>query len=53
MVFLVRFPTGFWILVIYTSAHIYQVVAHWAFPFLAQRVRRSGGYPNERFSADF
>jgi hypothetical protein len=31
-VFLVRFPPGFWILVIYISAYIYQVAANWPLP---------------------
>ena len=48
-VFLVRFAPGIWILVIYTSACIYQIAASRAFGFLAPKaVRRFSGYPNER-----
>ena len=53
-VILVRFGPGFWILVIYTSAYIYQIAASRAFGFLGPKaVRRFSGYPNQRLIADF
>jgi hypothetical protein len=52
--FLVRFVPVFWILVIYTSACIYQIAASQAFGFLGSKAfRRFSGYPNEPLIADF